>query len=414
MSRRATCIASAPTTRSSGKGTSTGTTAQARSCQPPSPPWQPTRPSKAATSSVPGSRQAVDVDVGCLGSVGDPLDEPGRVRTRTAAGGPRPRRGRRRVGATRAAQHDRAVVVHHDDEADAGVRGQAGDEPGKRSDSSRRVELLLLAAHVDQAEVAGPEDVEGLVPRRRASPCPWRPWSRASRRPHPARCGRPCPWRSRRTASCGRRRRRGEASSPTSARVRPQPSMSSSEDGDVALGEPGDERRQVLAVPVGERRALGLPVVGEDHEPVLPRCRAGHQLQLVEDAVDGLERLEALRAQDARVVGDLVVVDEVDVDRADALEHVLGDQDRVEVAQRAVGDAAQQGGLPVPFAAGLDVAADGTPGLEPVPGRARRPTARAPGSVRPVTSRTARPPAGPPRRRERAGSSSARPWGRHR
>ena len=53
---------------------------------------------------------------------------------------------------------------------------------------------------------------------------------------------------------------------------------------------------------------------------------AGHQLQLVQHAVDGLERLQALGPEQAGVVGDLVVVHVVDVDRARSLQHVLGDE----------------------------------------------------------------------------------------
>jgi hypothetical protein len=63
---------------------------------------------------------------------------------------------------------------------------------------------------------------------------------------------------------------------------------------------------------------------------------------LVQNPVDRLERLEALGPENSGVVGDLVVVNVVDVDRPGAAKHVLGDEDRVEVAQRSVGHAAQQ------------------------------------------------------------------------
>ena len=112
---------------------------------------------------------------------------------------------------------------------------------------------------------------------------------------------------------------------------------------------------------------MGLPVVGEDDEVVLARGDPRDDLQLVEDAVDRLQGLEALRAQHPGVVGDLVEVDVVDVDRPRTAEHVLRDQDRVQVPQGAVGDASQQGGRPGALASGLYVAPYGPPRLEPVP-----------------------------------------------
>ena len=103
----------------------------------------------------------------------------------------------------------------------------------------------------------------------------------------------------------------------------------------VVVGEPGDERGQVLAVPVGEDRALRLAVVGEHDDVVLPRCDGGDRLDLGEHGVDAGQRVQRLGLQDAGVVGDGVVVDEVDVDAAPALEHGVGDQRRVEVADHA-------------------------------------------------------------------------------
>ena len=127
----------------------------------------PTRPSKAATSSVPGSTQAVDVDVGRLGAVGDPLDELRRRRARTAPAGPRPRRDRRRAGGSRGSPSaiGPSCVDHHD-EADTGVLRPAR-RPGRGSARcSSAGPGVLLAAHVDEPEVAGPEDVEGLLAGR--------------------------------------------------------------------------------------------------------------------------------------------------------------------------------------------------------------------------------------------------------
>ena len=137
-------------------------------------------------------------------------DEPGGVGPERQLGGRRPRRVRRRAGATRrcpARPGRRRPSRRRSRRRDA--------RPGRRRARGSARELaagraLLLAAHVDQAEVSGPEDVEGLVAlvdgASSTCPCgvplPWLPWSRASRvRPHPVRCGHACPWRSRRTAS---------------------------------------------------------------------------------------------------------------------------------------------------------------------------------------------------------------------
>ena len=110
--------------------------------------------------------EAVDVDVGRLGAVGDALDELRGVRTE--------RRERvltldvtvvEPVGAV-VSQRDRSVLVHHHDEADTGVQRQAIDQAGKAPVQLRAVQTCLLTAHVDQPQVAGPEDVKGLLARR--------------------------------------------------------------------------------------------------------------------------------------------------------------------------------------------------------------------------------------------------------
>ncbi len=310
---------------------------------------------------------AVHVDVRRLGPVGHALDELRCVRTERQQGVDALHMAVVEPVPTLAAQHDGAVVVHHDHEAHTWVRGQPGHEAGVARRQVSSGELPLLAAYVDQAEVPGSEDVEGLVPLGGL------------------RLGLRVPGRGRRrdrvgvvaiTLVHGVRGRLHRAAADAAGRgelphQRPgtTPALDVGVGGrDVALGETSDERCEVLPVAVEERRALRLPVVGEDHEPVLPRRGTGHHLQLVEDTIHGLESLQALRTQYSRVVGDLVVVHVVDVDRPEPLEHVLRDQDGVEVAQRTVGDAAQQGGLPVPLTAGLDVAADRSPGLEPVTG----------------------------------------------
>ena len=69
------------------------------------------------------------------------------------------------VGAV-VSQRDRSVLVHHHHEADTGVQRQAIDQAGKAPVQLLAVQTCLLTAHVDQPQVAGPEDVEGLLARR--------------------------------------------------------------------------------------------------------------------------------------------------------------------------------------------------------------------------------------------------------
>src|SRR3954454_18257261 len=116
-----------------------------------------------------GSRvyQAVDVDVGRLRAVGDALDEPRGVRPE----------GHQRVRtldppvveAVRAVvpQGDRSLRICHHDEPDAGVPRQALHEAGEPAIERGSVQALLLAPDVDEPEVARPEDMEGLLARRR-------------------------------------------------------------------------------------------------------------------------------------------------------------------------------------------------------------------------------------------------------
>ena len=111
-----------------------------RSCHPPSPPWDPTRPSKAETSRVAGSTRAVDVDVGRRGHLHRPQQGPRRVR--------RERRQRVHPGdgvVRREADMPSApittcpcVAALHRDEADSRGRGQAGEQPAASVPRSAR------------------------------------------------------------------------------------------------------------------------------------------------------------------------------------------------------------------------------------------------------------------------------------
>ena len=63
-----------------------------------------------------------------------------------------------------------------------------------------------------------------------------------------------------------------------------------------------------------ERHPLGLSVVGEDDEVVVARRPSRHLLDDVQNLVERLEDLECLEPIPSRMMRDLVVVDEVDVD----------------------------------------------------------------------------------------------------
>ena len=69
----------------------------------------------------------------------------------------------------------------------------------------------------------------------------------------------------------------------------------------------------VAAVPLAEGRPLALAVVGEDDDRVVARRARGRPLERGERLVDAGQRAERLQPLGAGVVGQLVVVDEVDV-----------------------------------------------------------------------------------------------------
>ena len=86
----------------------------------------------------------------------------------------------------------------------------------------------------------------------------------------------------------------------------------------VAAAEPSDQFLDRLAEPVGERFALGLPVVGQRDEQVAPRRQLGGSVQAADLAVDLAEHGERVEPLDAGVVGDLVVAEEIGVDAGPA------------------------------------------------------------------------------------------------
>ena len=123
-----------------------------------------------------------------------------------------------------------------------------------------------------------------------------------------------------------------------------------------APAQPGDELGERLAGRIAERCPLGLAVVREHDEEVRPRRpleRAGDAAQL---AIEVAQHSEGVRTFWARVVGDLVVAEEVHVDRRPTLGHVVEDALHGHVAADDRGEHAQQPVDPATMDPRLDVA----------------------------------------------------------
>ena len=134
--------------------------------------------------------------------------------------------------------------------------------------------------------------------------------------------------------------------------------------GDVAVGHQGaDQLLQRLAVPLPEGGALALAVVREDDELIGPWGVRGRHLQHPDEVVEAGQRGQRLRPGRTGVVGDLVVVGEVAVERRGPGHHLLDDQPGVEVAQQHVRDGPEEHVGAVPVDPGLHVAALLSPGL---------------------------------------------------
>ena len=137
--------------------------------------------------------------------------------------------------------------------------------------------------------------------------------------------------------------------------------------GDLALGEGAlDELVEAVPVALLERRALRLPVVGEDDDLVRPRGVAARALDLREAVVELAQRLERVGALEARVVRDLVVARERRVDGGSPAHHVgqhaRHDQVAHEDAQRAAHQRVDAASMP----ARPHVAADRARGRRPL------------------------------------------------
>ena len=153
---------------------------------------------------------------------------------------------------------------------------------------------------------------------------------------------------------------------------------------DLCRGQLRADGGEVDPVPIGEDRSLGLPVVGQDDQPVRPRRCRGDLLQARQHVIEPIERGQRLRPQAAGVMGHLVVVDIVDVHGPRATDHLLGHQRGVEVPQYDVRHGPHAGEEPAAVSPWANVAATLPPGLEPLPGDLRdRPEQAAREPVRP-------------------------------
>ena len=104
------------------------------------------------------------------------------------------------------------------------------------------------------------------------------------------------------------------------------------EGGHFLLHQPRAHLAEVGAEAVPERLALGLAVVREHHDVVAPGSVPREPLERSEDPIQAVEGCQGLGAEHAGMVGDLVVIDVVDVDALGALAHLLRDDRGVEVA----------------------------------------------------------------------------------
>ena len=191
---------------------------------------------------------------------------------------------------------------------------------------------------VDVGEVAGRRDDQvGRPPGRRRRRCaagvgstcrPAPARGRASTTPSVVLLAR-APRRAIRAARPGDR-----STSVANALSGPQLSTSSvarERHGSPAASAP-HELLEREAVALRERRALALPVVGQQHQVVAPRRTLARPRDGAHLAVDLDELLHRLRALRAGVVGDLVVAQVVGVDDGRAAVHLADHEVREHVA----------------------------------------------------------------------------------
>src|SRR6266566_4814418 len=104
----------------------------------------------------------------------------------------------------------------------------------------------------------------------------------------------------------------------------------------VLAGEVLDERFERLAIALREHRAGTLPMVGEHDKAIQPRRVHGGHLDDPDDLVEATYRVARLDTLGTGVVRDLVVVDEVDIDRGRVSPHLLDHERGAQMAQQHV------------------------------------------------------------------------------
>ena len=96
------------------------------------------------------------------------------------------------------------------------------------------------------------------------------------------------------------------------------------------------EALERLAIALREHRAGALPVVGEHDEAIRPRRVRGGPLDDPDDLVQPRDGIAGFDPVGPGVMGDLVVIDEVHVDRGGAAPHLLDDERGAEMTQEHV------------------------------------------------------------------------------
>ena len=76
-------------------------------------------------------------------------------------------------------------------------------------------------------------------------------------------------------------------------------------------------------------------MVRENHDVIAPGSLGRQPLQRSENPVQTVESRQRLGAEHAGMMGDLVVIDVVDIDALRSLAHLLGDDGGVEIALEA-------------------------------------------------------------------------------
>ncbi len=121
------------------------------------------------------------------------------------------------------------------------------------------------------------------------------------------------------------------------------------------------------AVTLEERRSLRLTVVGEHHHVIRAGRLADRLFEAAELLVEPAQRVHRRLGEDARVVGDLVVPDEVGVRRGHAAVDIAHQRVQREVAQDRGGRGAQHRIDAAAFQARFDLEAAGVASVDHLP-----------------------------------------------